>query len=203
MTSTDQPRGGHQYSDEEMHNEAVAHEHSDVNVRTILAFAGALTLVVAVAAGLMYGLFIVFEAQAEKRDPQLSPLAPAAGQQPQGPRLLTNEPANLRRFREEENGKLQGYAWMNQSQGIARVPIDLAKKLVVQHGLPARAQGIADDALGTHAPAYGESSGGRAIPVQHAQPPAPEAAPAQQPAAGQQQPGTPKPPAGAPQEIKK
>jgi hypothetical protein len=208
MTSTDRPRGGHHYTDEEMHNEAVAYEHSDINMRRLLAFAGALTLVVATAAGLMYGLFMVFEKQAEKRDPQLTPLAAPAGQAPQGPRLLTNEPQNLRRFREEENAKLVGYGWMDQSQGIAKVPVDLAKKLVVQHGLPARAGTTPDDTLGTNAPAYGEASGGRTIPVKHAAPPAPPAGSEPQPAGGEQpsgvqQPGPPKPPAGAAQEIKK
>jgi len=197
MTSTDRPAGGgHHYTDDEMHNLDVAYEHSDVNVRTLLAFAGTLTVVVAIAAGLMYGLFVVFENQAEKRDPPLSPLAAPAGQQPQGPRLLTNEPGNLRRFREEENAKLQGYGWMNQGAGIARVPIDAAKKLVVQHGVPVRSGATADDTLGTHAPAYGEASGGRTIPVKHA-------APAASGAAAEPQPAPAPPPAPAGQEIKK
>ncbi len=207
MTSTNQPPVGHHYTDEEMHNQDVAHEHSDVNIRTLLAFAAALAAVVAVSAGLMYGLFAVFEKQAETRDPQVSPFAPAEGQAPKGPPLLTNEPGNLRKFHEEENGKLQGYGWMNQGAGIAHVPIDLAKQLVVQHGLAVRAGTAADDTLGTHAPAYGEASGGRTIPVKHAAPPASPGGSEQPPAAGEppagQRPGPPKPPAGAAPEIKK
>lgn len=185
MTPTDQPLGGHHYTDDEMHNEAVAHEHSDVNVRTLLSFAAALLAVVAIAAALMYGLFVVFEKQAERRDPQVSPFAVAPGQAPQGPRLLTNEPANLRQFRQEEADKLEGYGWMNQGSGIARVPIDQAKKLVVEHGLAVRSDATADDTLGTHAPAYGEASGGRTIPVKHAASAAPP-------------PGSEQPPAAAP-----
>jgi len=200
MTSPDQPlEAGHHYTDEEMHNEDVAHEQSDVNIRTLLAFAGALVLVVAFSAALMYGLFVALEKQAEKRDPQISPVAAPAGQPPQGPRLLTNEPQNLRRFREEETGKLEGYGWMNQSEGLARVPIDLAKKLVVQHGLPSRAGAAADETLGTYAPASGESSGGRMIPVKHAAPPGAAAPPGSgQPPAPAQRPAAP-----AGQEIKK
>jgi hypothetical protein len=195
MTSTDPFPAGHHYTDEEMHNLDVAHEHSDVNFRNVLAFAAALAVVVAVAAGLMYGLFVVLEKQAESRDPQVSPFAPAEGQAPKGPRLLTNEPGNLRRFNQEEDSKLQGYGWMNQGGGIAHVPIDLAKKLVVEHGLAARTGVTADETLGTHAPAYGEASGGRTIPVKHAAPPATPGGPGQPPAAAQQ------PPAGS--EIKK
>jgi hypothetical protein len=197
MTPTDQPLGAHHYTDEEMHNEDIGHEHSDVNVRTLLSFATALLVVVAIAAALMYGLFVVLEKQAEARDPQVSPFAVAPGQAPQGPKLLTNEPANLRQFRQEEAGKLEGYGWMSQGSGIAHVPIDLAKKLVVEHGLPVRADAPADDKLGTHAPAYGESSGGRTIPVKHAAPAAPPA--------GSEQPPTTAPHAAPPagQEIKK
>ena len=197
MTPTDRPLGAHHYTDEEMHNEAVAHEHSDVNVRTLLSFAAALLVLVAISAALMYGLFVVLEKQAEGRDPQVSPFAVAPGQAPQGPRLLTNEPANLRQFRQEEAGKLEGYGWMNQGSGIARVPIDQAKKIVVEHGLPVRSEATADDTLGTHAPAYGEASGGRTIPVKHAAPAAPPA--------GSEQPPTTAPHAAPPagQEIKK
>lgn len=195
MTRTDQPLPRHHYTDEEMHNVDMAHEHSDANVRALLAFAATMTLVVALSAGLMLALFVFFEKQAEKRDPAISPLAAPPGAVPQGPRLLTNEPQNLRTFREEEQRKLESYSWMNQTQGIAHIPIDAAKKLVVQRGLPARADAPNDPTEGTHAPAYGESSGGRTIPLKHAAAPQ-----APTPGAGQQQ-GPPQP--GAAQEIKK
>jgi len=167
MTSTNPPPAAHHYTDEEMHNEAVAHEYTDANIRALLAFGAAMLAVVGVTAALMYALFVVFEKQAEARDPQITPLALPPGQAPRGPRLLTNEPANLRQFRQEEQGKLDSYGWMSQGQGIAHVPIDAAKKLVVQHGLPVRADATQDATVGTHAPAYGESSGGRTITEKH------------------------------------
>jgi hypothetical protein len=179
MTSTDRPLGEHHYTDEEMHNEDVAHEHSDVTMHTILAYGAAILALVAISAGLMYGLFVVFEKQAEARDPQPSPVAAPADQAPQGPQLLTNEPSNLRQFRQEETSKLDGGGWMDQKAGLAHVPIDVAKKLVLQHGLPARQATPEEATEGTHAPAYGEASGGRKIPVTHgpsgstAQPPPP------------------------------
>ena len=125
---------------------------------------------------------MIFEKQAEARDPRLSPVAAQSGEAPQGPELLRDEAANLRKFRQEEASKLEGAGWMNQGAGIARVPIDVAKKLVLQHGLPVRQGATEDDKEGTHAPAYGEASGGRTIPVksgaaagstEHPAPPAP------------------------------
>jgi hypothetical protein len=184
MTGTDQPLGtGHHYTDEEMHNEDVAHEHGDVNVRSVIAFGIALLVTVAISAALMYGLFWgVFEKQAKARDPEVSPHAVTnATTTPRGPQLLTNEPKYLRDFRQEEEGKLDGYGWVNQGQGVARVPIDAAKKLIVQHGLPVRAGAPDDQSLGTHAPAFGEASGGRTIPVP--KPPATAAPPASAPQA--------------------
>ena len=198
MTATDPPLGsGHHYSDEEMHNEDVAHEHGDVNIRTIIAFGIAILAVVAISSALMYGLFWgVFEKQAKARDPEVSPYTVTGGK-PRGPELLTNEPKYLRDFAQEEESKLGTYGWVNQSQGVAHVPIEAAKKLVVAHGLPVRASAPDDKTLGTHAPAFGESSGGRAIPVKHAMPAAtPGPGTEQQPAAKE-----PKPPAS--QEIKK
>jgi hypothetical protein len=44
------------------------------------------------------------------------------------------------------------------------MPISEAKKLILQRGLPARA-GEVDPLLGTRRAAFGESSGGRTIPV--------------------------------------
>ncbi len=197
MTATDQPLGGgHHYTDEEMHNEDVAHEHGDVNPRTVITFGIAMLVVIALSSALMYGLFLAFEKQAEARDPQVRPHA-ATNVTPRGPGLLTNEPKNLQQFHQEEQGKLEGYGWVNQGQGVAHVPIEQAKKLVVEHGLPVRAGAVDDKTIGSHAPAFGESSGGRTIPVTHA-------APAATPTPGTEQQPTAKPtqaPAG--QEIKK
>jgi hypothetical protein len=160
MTSTD-PHGHH--SAAEMHNEDVAHEHSDVDIRTILAFGAGLVVVVAVSFVLMWLMFRVLDHQAAANDPQLSPLAPPAGRQPPLPRLQTNEHEGLEKFRAMETKTLEGYGWVNQQGGVAHVPIVEAKKLILQRGLPVRADAPPDPRLGTHAYAQGESSGGRTI----------------------------------------
>lgn len=184
MTPTDP--GAHHYTDAEMHNEEVAYEHSDISIRGLISFAIGLALVVAVSAILMLFLFKGLEWQASARDPQLSPLAPQSGQQPTGPRLLTDEPGNLRKVRQEETQKLDSYGWVDQGGGIAHVPIEEAKKLLIQHGVPVRAGTGEHPREGTNEQAYGEASGGRTIPV---------STPPPQPAAA--------PPAPAPGEVKK
>ena len=141
----------HLYDEADLHNEDVAHEHSDVNVRAILGSAVGMFAVVGVCALIVLGLFNFFESQAAAKDPVMSPLAKPAGQQPPEPRLMTNEPENLHRFRDSLADRLKG--------------IDEGKKLFLQQGVPVRADAPVDAWMGTHSPARGESSGGRAIPI--------------------------------------
>ena len=183
---------------DELHNDDVAHEHSDINITAVLTSAAVVAAVCLITAGLMYGLFwFVLEEQAQARDPRLSPLAkpatvmppstttqPTFGTAPE-PKLLTGEPMYLRDLRTREQDLLHGYGWVDEKAGIARVPIDDAKKLIVERGLPVRPDPVADPRLGTRLPAAGESSSGRAIthPVEAAAAPAPATPPASAPAA--------------------
>ena len=141
----------HLYPESEMHNEDVAHEHSDINVRAIIKLTIGLAVVTAVIFAAMYGMFQFLESQAAKNDPLRTPHAQPSGQQPPEPRLLTDEPQNLDKFRASLADRLKG--------------IDQGKQQLLQQGLPVRADAPADAWLGTHSPSRGESSGGRAIPI--------------------------------------
>jgi hypothetical protein len=182
--------GGHRYEPAELHNDDVAHEEQDVNIQRLLVFAGGLAAVVMVVAVLMYAVFWFLERQAQQNDPQLSPLAAGPAQMPprttgspyfgnaRTPQLLTNEPRLLDQVREQERQQLAGYGWVDQTAGVARMPIDEAKKLIVERGLPARADGPADPHAGTTLPARGEASGGRAITAAPPEPATPAKPPA-------------------------
>jgi hypothetical protein len=90
--------------------------------------------------------------------------SPYFGAAPQ-PQLLTNEPAVLRQLRQNEAEQLHDYGWVDPSAGVARMPIEEAKKKILERGLPMRAGSHVDPWVGTHAPAFGESSSGRTIPT--------------------------------------
>ena len=175
----------HEPGDEDpLHNEDVAHEHSDVDIRAVITSAIVLTVVALGSLVLMYGLFGWFEREAAARDPQVSPLSRPATEMPsattdphfsQGvpaPQLLTNEPMALEKYRAEQLKRLQGYGWVDEKTGVAYMPIDEAKKLIVVRGLPIRADTTVTPTLGTRVPAAGEASGGRAITVPLPEPPA-------------------------------
>ena len=159
MTPTD---AHHHHTAEELDNEDVAHEHRDVNIGGILAFGGGMVAVTAAAFISMSVLFGVLDRQAAANDPQVSPLAVPAGQLPPLPRLQLDEPGGLAKFRAGEAKTLENYGWVDQQGGVARIPIEEAKKKLLEHGLPTRASPT-EPYVGTHAPAMAESSGGRTI----------------------------------------
>ncbi len=184
----------HHHAPEEMQNDDVAHEHSDINITALVGSMVVMFGVVLGTAGLMALLFGFLEREAKARDPQLSPLAMPAATMPKttiaspffggapDPKLMTGEPMNLRDMRTEEQTQLHGYGWMNEKAGVAHIPIDEAKKLTLERGLPVRPEPLTDPRFGTRVPASGESSSGRnitrALPSATAEPaPAPAAAP--------------------------
>jgi hypothetical protein len=176
-----------------MQNPTVGHEDTDIDVRTVLSFGAGMVVVAVTCAVIIRVLFGVLDRQARASDPPISPLARPAGQLPTEPRLETNERAKLTTFRVDETKTLEGYGWVDQLGGVARIPVEEAKRLLAQRGLPARAT-AADPLEGTHAPAMGEASGGRTIPSKPATGAAATAGGAQPDAAAA--PGT-APPAGA------
>jgi hypothetical protein len=178
MTSTDPRSPGADREADGLHNAGVEHEHSDVDVSMVLKFGGGLFMTVVVCALIVWGVFRFLERAASARDPEISPVARPAGQLPPGPRLETNERGALATFRADEVKSLEGYGWVNQPGGIAHIPVAEAKKLLAQRGLPTRAT-AADPLEGTHAPATGESSGGRTIPSKPAAGPSAAAPPAE------------------------
>jgi hypothetical protein len=151
----------HEALDGPLHNPETAHEHSDVNVRAVIYFLAGLSAVCVVAAAAMWGLFVLLEGQAARVDPALSPLATPAGQLPPEPRLLTDEPAVLEKQRAQERQLLGKGEWVDQKAGVARIPIEEAKKLLLEQGLPARAGEPIDARVGTRAASMSDASSGR------------------------------------------
>jgi hypothetical protein len=175
---TDSP-GRARTDNDPLHNEDVAHEHSDINVRAIILFLVGMTAVGVVAAAAMWGVFVVLEKQAAKNDPPQSPLAMPAAEMPktttgsptfgnaqQGPKLLTNEPAALADHRAHARKTLETGEWVDQAAGIGRIPIAEAKKALLQKGLATRAGDPVDPRLGTRPGAMSDASSGRQATVQ-------------------------------------
>jgi hypothetical protein len=182
---------GHGHDD--THNDDVGHEPADVHPRAVVMSAIALFAVVLVSQVLMYFLFGWFDRQAAANDPRISPLAAPATQMPNrtdaaafspnqnAPQLLTNEPMALERYHAEQQKRLGEYGWVDQGTGVSHLPIEAAKKLIAERGLPVR-EGGAPPAFTVRPEVRGEASGGRTVTVDlpdRATTPAPQGGPSE------------------------
>lgn len=57
------------------------------------------------------------------------------------PPLLVREPVNLETLRAAEHETLTTYGWSDKNAGTYRIPIERAKELLLEHGLPVRSSG--------------------------------------------------------------
>ena len=113
-------------------------ELADVAI-TSLFHQAAYLVVVCVAVWLLMAGFLKFTmGRLNGGDAEVSALARPAGQLPPEPRLLTDEPTNLRDFRATEAQTLEHYGYVDQAAGTVHIPIDRAKDLLIERGLPAR-----------------------------------------------------------------
>jgi hypothetical protein len=129
----------------------------------------------------MYGLFRLLDHIEVKNDPIVSPLGVPAGQPLGAPGLQTTPWTDLKQFRAEQLAHLHGYGWVDQKAGVARIPIDKAKELLLKKGLPVRPE-LADALEGTNVASGGESNGGRTLPAGQPDKSSPVAPPSAAPA---------------------
>jgi hypothetical protein len=147
----------------EHHNGAdVGHEVSNVQVGGITWFIIGLTVSVVFIGWLITAVLNTFEGREKKAELESrpSPFAAERAKLPPEPRLQLapnseeqidkNEPPNLKtqnpleemkRLRKSWDEQLKSYGWVNEQAGVVRIPIDDAKKLLLQRGLPTRDEG--------------------------------------------------------------
>jgi hypothetical protein len=178
-----------------LENPDTHHETSDINVRAIIWFVAVLSIVVLSMNAAMWAMFRVLDHFERKNQPYVTPLAPEAKLPKDfpAPSLQTTPWTDLRTFRAEQQNYLHGYGWVDEKLGVARIPIDKAKQLLLQRGMAVRPE-LADPTEGTHVAASGESNGGRTIPAGQAdRSSVPSATPAAAPTAPAAAPAAPAP----------
>jgi hypothetical protein len=122
-------------------NPAVHHEESDVNVGPVFGFAGALMIAVTVISFIVWVLFQFFAArEGQKTTPEYPLAVQQENRLPPEPRLQTNPRQDLSDLRAQEDQILRSYGWVDRNAGVVRIPIELAMKLMLERGLPARQQ---------------------------------------------------------------
>jgi hypothetical protein len=141
-----------EHSAENIENPDVLHETSDVNVRGIFGFGIGLAVGTALVALLLFGAFSVMverftPAPAVTSSPltRSRPVVPESKQHAETafpePRLQPDAAEDLVKFREAEHHRLHSYGWVDQNAGIVHIPIERAKELTLERGLPVRTPG--------------------------------------------------------------
>jgi hypothetical protein len=142
------------YHDDAIFNPETAHEKSDVNVRALLLAVALFIVIGFITHFVVLGLFRFF-VKLEQGDPQaaLTGMArPADAGVPREPRLQPfprtdtagvavmpnrNTPVtDMVDMRAAEDRVLKSYGWIDAQKGVVHIPIDEAKRLVVQRGMP-------------------------------------------------------------------
>jgi hypothetical protein len=113
-------------------------QSDDVSFSGIVWFVVILTITTLFCAALVGGMFSYMFWSAVESEAPRSTLARPVGTPPPGAVLLTDEPANLRTFRQTEDATLSTYDWIDRNAGTVRIPIDRAKELLLERGLPVR-----------------------------------------------------------------
>jgi hypothetical protein len=125
-------------------------EQQDLSPRTIVYFLLILGVAIIVSTVILRGVFVFFDKHERASQPAVSPLitnAPedtrhVAPNYPQTvfpePQLEEDERTQLNGILTEQENTLNSYGWVNQQQGIVRIPIERAIDLLAQRGLPVR-----------------------------------------------------------------
>jgi hypothetical protein len=148
--------------------EASGHEHTDANVWLIVQFAIWLMASALVTHGLMWGMFAWFVDDRDTAAAQTIEFPLAAQQEPRlpaGPRLQPIPANEIFAFRQRESVELNEYGWVDRNAGTVRIPIDHAKELLLQRGLPSRPAPSSEGAEGADSALMipADSSSGRTM----------------------------------------
>jgi hypothetical protein len=120
-------------------NPNVAYEHGDADVFTVSKYTVALVFGILIASAAMYGLFNYFNGEVNKDDaavPQV--IRDQAPKLPPEPRLQATPKQYIKDLKAAEESQITSYGWVDQKNGIVRIPIDVAIDAVATTGLPSR-----------------------------------------------------------------
>ena len=113
------------------------HETTDASISALVKFCIGLFLLIVAA---LFGMRLMFNYfnTTQQLGPPASPFAESQASPP-GPRLQIHPARDLKQFRQDEDKKLNGYGWVDQKAGTVRIPIERAMDLLIEKGLPVRA----------------------------------------------------------------
>src|SRR5271155_5622305 len=129
------------------------YETRDVNVSALLKFAVSLAVVLIVVSFGMKWTFGYF-AKTQTLGPAATPFENERTIPPL-PRLQVAPQREIHDYWESQQGIVKSYGWVDRHNGVVRIPVDRAMRILLARGLPARSAAAAKAAA-----AGGEMQGG-------------------------------------------
>src|ERR1700690_4245094 len=122
------------------------YEHADANVRSLYRYGLVLAILIVAGMFAMNSTYRFF-AKIESRGPPAWPFENVRVLPP-APRIQPHPGLDLKSYCAAEQQQLSTYGWVDQHNGLVRIPVDRAMEMVLQKGLAARAgdQASADSA---------------------------------------------------------
>jgi len=123
-------------------NDDVSHELSDVNTKPIYKFGFWMIVIVLGTGVLMWLFFNLLSSREAKNDAAKPVLENTTSKLAPEPRLQLSPGHEIHPLTEmaelyaQQNAWLQGYGWADKGNGMVRIPITEAKKLLLAKGLP-------------------------------------------------------------------
>ena len=161
------------------------HETTDISLDGVGKLTIGFVAILLVVSAAMYGTYRLLDRRASAADVPVSKMdrgygtvhpAPlmdrpnaldVTGRQPAGPKILTDEPTWLRDVRAQQTSATTTYGWVNKETGVVRLPLERAKQLVLEAGLPTTAAPAATTAPAPAAPAAGTTPPAATPPAAH------------------------------------
>ncbi len=168
----------------ENHQNGSGFERQDLGSKPIFAFIISVVVIGVLVYYVIWGIFHFLDAYDRKnqkpmspmvqveqdtREPDLAKTHEKIQQQFPEPRLEDNERTELNDFRYSEEERLNSSGWVDQSAGVAHIPITRAMELIAQRGLPPTPQaGTAPPStvnMAKEAAAKSDTSAGQKVPA--------------------------------------
>jgi hypothetical protein len=116
------------------------HDDREIDARAIVRMAAGLTVITVGVLGVAWFTTSWLTGEEKVHHAAPPPIAARGPTGPAEPRLQPAPPLDLDVLRAEEEQALLRYRWVDKNAGVVGLPIDRAMELVVQRGLPARAE---------------------------------------------------------------
>ena len=117
-------------------NEEIRYETSDASARALARFMLFIVLATIAVAWVVRVMYFSLAHREAMEQPPAPIMQFEANRVPPNPRLQASEPIDLTAFRSEEERIVTTYGWVDKSQGIVRIPVDEAMRLLLERGLP-------------------------------------------------------------------